>query len=72
MAMIYKEVTVTAREGPDAGRQVRARVAICEGCGCDVFVVFLIGNQTHRHFQCGQCDETYCENPAECELPGTN
>lgn len=52
-----------------SGQEYQALTAECN-CGedSDVFFVFQIAGLDHLHFQCAQCDQSYCPNGV-CLLP---
>ena len=42
------------------GRAVSAEVLVCNRCEGEVWVCFVIEEQTHWHFQCVGCNTSYC------------
>jgi hypothetical protein len=55
MPTTWQQAVVASRE---TGDEALAKVLTCE-CGGVQFFVYLVGN--HPHFQCAECDETFCE-----------
>ena len=54
--MKTKEVEVTDMHG----KTVPADLVVCPSCGCEFFNVYVIGG-SHLHFQCQDCDESFCD-----------
>ena len=42
------------------GRGVSAEIFVCKHCTEDVWVCFIVRGQTHSHFQCVECNSSYC------------
>lgn len=53
------------------GEERECEAARC-GCGGEAFLIYFIGHQTREepfrglHFQCADCDATYCAHQGEC------
>lgn len=47
-------------DSPVLGRKSKAKLAVCAGCDCDLFLIFSIEGQDHPHFQCYLCGVSYC------------
>lgn len=59
------------------GNEAEAQLFVCDRCGAEAFVVFVIGGK-HQHFQCNNCGTSYCDGscgvpqPAMTTNPGSN
>jgi hypothetical protein len=65
-----KLIEVTVKEDDGVGKAHSARLAKCDRCNEDKFLVFQIEGQTHFHLQCFVCGKAFCPAGESCQAPG--
>ena len=67
--MKWRDITVMSIS--TGGDQIPAKLGSCNFCGCEEFMVYIVGNQQHPHMQCLNCGECFCSLPGGCKTdPG--
>jgi hypothetical protein len=54
--LVMRTITLTDIDG----NAIPGQVAECERCGGITFVITRVNQQSHPHYQCVGCDESYC------------